>query len=100
MRARHAQLRPYYEAGAIGLNRDGLVEIRDPGAVPLAERNQLRRLIAEENADRNNLYREIAVANDHPEWEPRVREIFARRWIERARSGWYYRDPNGEWRRK
>lgn len=100
MQARHRELEPYYTSGAVGLNRDGLVEIRDANAVPLAERNHVRKLVADENTDRNNLYREIAVANDNPQWEPRIREVFARRWIERARSGWYYRDGDGNWQQK
>ncbi|TVQ45045.1 MAG: DUF1318 domain-containing protein, partial [Gammaproteobacteria bacterium] len=97
MAARHRQLLPYYDAGAIGLSANGLIEIRDQNVVPLAERTALRRLVAEENADRNNLYREIAVANGNPQWEPQIRETFARRWIERARSGWYYRDARNDW---
>ncbi len=100
MSARHQQLRPHYESGAIGLAANGLIEIRDQNLVPLAERTGLRRLVSEENADRNNLYREIAVANGNPQWEPQIRETFARRWIERARAGWYYRDAGNDWQQK
>lgn len=100
MEKRHAALRPYYESGAIGLDRDATIEIRDLGAVPLPERTRLRKLVSEENADRNALYREIAVANGHPEWEDRIRATFAERWIDKARSGWYYRGGNGDWVRK
>ena len=71
MEARHAQLKKYYDSGAIGLTRDGLVEVRDQNLVPLPERNSARKLVADENADRANLYREIATANGHPEWESR-----------------------------
>ena len=71
MEARHAQLKKYYDAGSIGLTRDGLVQVRDQNLVPLPERNAVRKLVAEENADRTNLYREIAAANGHPEWEDR-----------------------------
>lgn len=100
MRERHPRLEPHYESGAIGLTRNGLVELRDANAVPLAERNAVRQLVADENTDRNNLYREIAVANGNPQWESEIRETFARRWIDRARSGWYYRDSSGNWTRK
>ena len=96
----HRQLLPYYESGAIGLSANGLIEVRDQNLVPLAERTALRRLVAEENADRNNLYREIAVANGNPQWEQQIRETFARRWIERARPGWYYRDARNIWQQK
>ena len=100
MRERHAQLQAHYESGAIGLSRNGLVEVRDQNLIPLAQRNQLRQLVADENTDRNNLYREIAVANGNPQWETQIRETFARRWIDRARSGWYYRGADGSWMRK
>ncbi len=60
---------PFFASGAIGLTADGLVEIRDANAVPLADRNTLKKLVADDNADRNALYREIATANGNPEWE-------------------------------
>lgn len=100
MEARHAQLKQYYDSGAIGLTRDGLIEVRDQNAIPLAERNRVRKLVAEENADRANLYREIAVANQHPEWEADIRATFAERWISKAAAGWYYQDANGNWKQK
>jgi len=78
MEARHAQLKKYYDAGSIGLTRDGLVQVRDQNLVPLPERNSVRKLVAEENADRTNLYREIAAANGHSEWEADIRTTFAR----------------------
>lgn len=49
---------------------------------------------------RNTLYREIAVANGHPEWEDRIRATFAERWIDKARSGWHYRGDDDDWIRK
>ena len=64
MEERHNRLKSYYESGAIGLTRDGLVAVRDQNLVPLPERNSVRKLVADENADRANLYREIAAANN------------------------------------
>ena len=96
MQARHAQLEKYYVSGAIGLTRDGIVEIRDQNLIPLPERNATRKLVADENADRANLYREIASANGHPEWETDIRKTFAERWIERASAGWYVQDQKGQ----
>jgi uncharacterized protein YdbL (DUF1318 family) len=100
MEARHAQLKKYYDAGAVGLTRDGLVEVRDQNLIPLPERNAARKLVADENADRSNLYREIANANGHPEWETDIRKTFAERWIERASAGWYVQDAGGAWKQK
>jgi uncharacterized protein YdbL (DUF1318 family) len=100
MEERHAQLKKYYDSGAIGLTRDGLIEIRDQNLIPLPERNSARKLVADENADRANLYREIASANGHPEWETDIRKTFAQRWIERASPGWYVQDEGGQWKQK
>ena len=99
MKSRAGQLEPFFTSGAIGLTGDGLVEIRDANAVPLADRNKLRKLVSDDNADRNSLYREIASANGHPEWESDIRSTFAQRWIANARAGWYYKS-DGAWTRK
>jgi uncharacterized protein YdbL (DUF1318 family) len=100
MEARHAQLKKYYDSGAVGLTRDGLIEVRDQNLIALPERNAARKLVADENADRSNLYREIANANGHPEWEADIRKTFAERWIERAAAGWYVQDAKGQWVQK
>jgi len=93
-------LAAWFDAGAIGFTRDGLVEIRDRSVVGLAERRNLERVVSEENSDRNAVYREIAIANGHPEWEGDIRETFARRWIANAKSGWYYQQADGSWTQK
>jgi uncharacterized protein YdbL (DUF1318 family) len=100
MKSRAGQLDPFFSSGAIGLTSDGLVEIRDANAVPLADRNRVRKLVADDNADRNALYREIASANGHPEWESDIRSTFAERWIANARAGWYYKSSSGAWTKK
>jgi uncharacterized protein YdbL (DUF1318 family) len=101
MQARFAELAKYFDSGAVGLGNDGMVEVRDPNAAPLAERATVKRLVAEDNRDRAALYAEIARANSHPEWEARIRQSFARRWIEHgANPGWYYKDAGGQWLRK
>jgi uncharacterized protein len=101
MEARFAQMKKYFDSGSIGVARDGLVQVRDQNLVPLPERNGVRKLIAEDNADRANLYKEMASANGHPEWEADIRTTFAERWAARAQnSGWYYQDASGAWKKK
>jgi uncharacterized protein YdbL (DUF1318 family) len=100
MEARHSDLKKYYDSGSVGLTRDGLVQIRDQNLVPLPERNAVRKLVAEENADRANLYREIAAANGHPDWETDIRKTFAERWVTKAAAGWYYQNDSGAWSQK
>jgi uncharacterized protein YdbL (DUF1318 family) len=94
------QLDPLFDAGAIGFGSDGLVVIRDRAAVPLSERRSLESVVADENRDRQAVYREIAVANGHPEWEKDIQETFAKEWVSNARRGWYYQDASGAWRQK
>ncbi|MFP4079084.1 MAG: YdbL family protein [Ectothiorhodospira sp.] len=100
MRGRNARLRPHFRSGAIGLTRDGEVAVRDLNTVPLRERAAVQQLVAEENADRKALYREIARANGHPEWAGDIRETFARVWVEEAPAGYWYQDRQGRWQRK
>ena len=100
MQDRHAQLAPMYSSGAVGLTRDGNIALRDANAVPLDQRAQADALVAAENQDRAALYREIARANNRPEWEGDIRATFAQRWIEKAQAGWYYQNASGAWVRK
>lgn len=93
-------LQPHFDSGALGFGKDGLVVLRDPGKVPLKDRVAVNQLVAEDNRDRNAVYREIAVANNHPEWEPQIRETFSRQWIASARAGWWYQAGDGSWKQK
>ncbi|GAA0689504.1 YdbL family protein [Dyella marensis] len=89
-----------FDSGAVGFTKDGLVAVRDASKVPLNQRAEVNASVADENRDRSALYREVANANGHPEWEAQIRATFAKGWIERARSGWYYQDPSGAWKQK
>lgn len=89
-----------FASGAVGFGNDGLVAIRDAAGVPLAERAALNAAVADENRDRQAVYREIAVANGHAEWEAQIRSAFAKQWIQQAKPGWYYQDASGAWKQK
>ncbi|GAB3732785.1 YdbL family protein [Luteimonas pelagia] len=93
-------LRAHFDSGALGFTRDGLVVVRDAGKVGLAQRVAVNEAVAADNRDRRAVYREVAVANGHPEWEGQIREVFATQWIARARSGWWYQDAGGGWKQK
>lgn len=95
-----AQLRSHFNQGALGFGNDALVQVRDASLVPLSQRAGLNALVQQENADRRAVYREVAVANGHPEWEAQIRATFARQWIESARTGWWYQTAQGAWRQK
>ncbi len=99
MQARHGQLAAHYASGAIGLTKDGLIAVRDANAVPLKDRAALNSAVSAENADRAKLYKEIATANGHPEWQAEIQSTFAGRWIDKAQSGWWVQDAGG-WAKK
>jgi uncharacterized protein YdbL (DUF1318 family) len=101
MGARFGELEKFFASGAIGLTKDGMVDVRDLNAVALPDRATVKRLVAEDNADRAQLYAEIAKASNHPEWEGDIKKSFARRWVATgAQSGWYYQDDSGSWKQK
>jgi uncharacterized protein YdbL (DUF1318 family) len=95
-----ASFKDLLDSGAVGFTADGLVAVRDISSVPLAQRSAVNTLVADENRDRTALYREIANANGHPEWEAQIRQTFAALWIEKAHAGWYHRSASGSWTRK
>jgi uncharacterized protein YdbL (DUF1318 family) len=101
MKARFGELEKFFASGAVGLTNNGNVEVRDLNAVALPDRATVKRLVAEDNADRQQLYAEIAKASNHPEWEGDIRKSFSRRWVATgAKPGWYYQDDGGNWKQK
>jgi uncharacterized protein YdbL (DUF1318 family) len=99
MESRFASLQPLYAAGFIGIQADGLLAVRDIESVPLKDRNQVNKLVAAENADRQSLYQAIANANGHPDWAAQIKSTFAGRWVSNAQSGWWYQS-SGSWKQK
>lgn len=95
MQSRHGQLAPFYASGAIGLTKDGFIAVKDANAVPLSQRGSLTGLVKEENADRATLYKEIAQANGHQEWQAEIQSTFAGRWIDKAQAGWWVQGAGG-----
>lgn len=100
MKKRHPSLSPYYRSGAIGYTNQGLVKVRDASAIPLKVRKKVKSAVNAENGDRNGLYRAIANANGHPEWEADIRATFAKKWVQKAASGWWYQTTKGQWKAK
>ena len=95
-----SDLRSGFDSGALGFSRDGLVVVRDAGKLALKDRVAVNQAVADDNRDRKAVYREVAVANNHPEWEAQIRGVFAKQWIDSAHSGWWYQDASGGWKQK
>jgi hypothetical protein len=90
-------LQAHFDSGALGFAGDGLIVVRDAAKVALKDRVTVNQWVAEDNRDRKAVYREIAVANGHPEWEEQIRDTFARQWIASAHKGWWYQE-GGAWK--
>ena len=93
-------LRTHFDSGALGFTNDGLVNVRDAAKIALKDRVAANQAVADQNRDAKAVYREVAVANGHPEWEAQIRAVFAKQWIESARSGWWYQTAGGGWKQK
>ena len=100
MEKRHRKLAPYYKSGAVGMTGNGEIIVRDQKLVAMKDRNAVKGLVSKENRDRSALYKEIASANGHPEWEAEIRSTFAKRWVGNAPAGWWYQDKKGAWKQK
>lgn len=95
----NSTLRKGFDAGALGFTGDGLITVRDPSKLELKDRVAMNAAVADDNRDRKAVYREVAVANGHPEWEAQIREVFARQWVASAKAGWWYQS-GGSWKQK
>lgn len=93
-------LRKHFDSGALGFASNGEVSVRDAAKISLGERVAVNQAVAEQNRDAKAVYREIAVANKHPEWEAQIRSVFARQWVDSAKSGWWYQAAGGAWKQK
>jgi uncharacterized protein YdbL (DUF1318 family) len=93
-------LRAGFDAGALGFGNDGLIVVHDASKLQLKDRVAVNQAVADDNRDRKAVYREVAVANGHPEWETQIRQVFAKQWIASAHAGWWYQDASGAWKQK
>jgi uncharacterized protein YdbL (DUF1318 family) len=94
-------LLPFFEKGNIGEGNDGFIHVRNEDNLSLKEKADLRRLTKDVNSERENLYSEVATALDIDSGQiPRIQKIFAKRWIENSRTGWWTQKEDGQWERK
>lgn len=101
LKDRFPRLEPYFDGGNLGESNAGFVEIRDESGLSLKEKGELRNLVKDENADRGNLYAEVARAlNIEASQIPRIQKIFASSWIKNSRPGWWIQQDDGEWIKK
>ena len=94
---RASRLVRFYDAGIIGLGADGMVKLRDPSRLNLAQRQIAEKLIDNENPDRNSLIYALAEGHGGQGWEPAVRAAQIQRWKAQWHSGWWVEDAQGRW---
>ncbi len=93
-------LSAHFDSGALGFTNDGMLTVRDATKIGLKDRVSVNQAVADDNRDRDAVYREIAVANGHPEWEDEIRATFAKQWVDSAHAGWWYQTSAGAWKQK
>ena len=99
--ARHGRLAPHYQAGRIGIDNQGFIQVKDVGGLPLNQLAALKREVQADNNDRNQLYQEVAKALKLKNNQlGQIKSIFARQWRSKAQAGWWIQEDSGQWRRK
>jgi len=99
IKARSGELKSFLDSGAVGIALSGLLAVKDQSVLSLKDRSKVKRLVGQENKDRENLYSAIAKANGFPNKVEEVKQIFAKSWREQASAGWYLESKSG-WKRK
>jgi uncharacterized protein YdbL (DUF1318 family) len=98
---RQASLKPFYDSGAVGIGNDGYLAIRAAEGSSAAQAGEAKRLVDEDNADRRKLY--AAQAKDLKIKDadlPKVGEIYAQTWRDKALQGWWVQGKDGGWAKK
>jgi len=101
MKKRFPGLKPLLDAGNIGENNKGLIDVREESGLNLKDKAALRGLVKDENSDRMKLYAEVAKAlNIDASQVGRIQKIFAESWNKAASPGWWVQKETGEWIKK
>lgn len=101
MKARYAQLSPYFDSGVIGIASTGFIAVRDASGLSLKDKAVLNGLVDQQNKDLKALYQEIVSANKFgPEKVADVQKIFADRWRANAKPGRWIQADTGAWVKK
>jgi uncharacterized protein YdbL (DUF1318 family) len=88
-------------AGVLGETNDGTLVIHEPGKLKKLLAKKVEKLVADENADRAELYAEVMRANALPPARlPNVKRSFARSFQAESPSGTWVQDTDGKWAQK
>jgi hypothetical protein len=98
---RFSRLVRFYDAGVMGVDIKGMVQIRDYSKLSnVTLRQTAEKLVDQENPDRMSLIYAIAEAHGGKEQIPVVQELMIKRYREQVKSGWWIQDEKGNWVQK
>ncbi|ETX08792.1 DUF1318 domain-containing protein [Candidatus Entotheonella palauensis] len=98
---RYSSLVPLLQRCVLGENNRGLLDIRSLQGLSLKDKARAKALHGQENRDRQQLYRELATANNLPANRlSEIGPIFAKVNRRDARPGWCIQDASGNWKKK
>ena len=98
--ARVQQINDFKGRGLIGESNQALLEARSLDSISdLRQRAALQKLVKDENADRERLYKEVAAAEGVDLAQlPRIRQTYAETLRNNARPGDWIQLPGGQWK--
>jgi uncharacterized protein YdbL (DUF1318 family) len=100
-KARYSSLVPLFNNCVLGENNRGLLDLRSLQGLSLQDKARAKTLLEQENRDRQNLYQELATANQLPANRlDEIASIFAKVNLKEARPGWCIQDDQGNWKKK
>ncbi len=100
-KARYKQLEPHMASGRFGEGLEGYLVLRDTENLAIRDLQQLKKLLSDENKDREAMYREILEAHKLPEQQlKKIQEIFAKAIRKTMKPGNYYQVNEKTWAKK
>ena len=98
---RVAELDRHKASGVLGENNKALVEVRSLDSLELRDRATVQKLVRDENADRDRMFREIAAATQADLSQlDKIQTTYAETLRANARPGDWIQLPNGQWTQK
>ncbi|MEO1366158.1 MAG: DUF1318 domain-containing protein [Acidobacteriota bacterium] len=95
------ELERFKATGAVGENNRAMLEIRTLDALELRQRAAVQKLVREENADRDRMFKEIAAATQADLSQlPRIQSTYAETLRANAKAGDWIQRPDGTWLQK
>ena len=99
--SRVQQLDRFKSTGVLGENNKALVEVRSLDSLELRQRAAVQKLVREENADRDRMFREIAAATSADLAQlPQIQSTYAETLRRNAKAGEWIQMPDGQWKQK